>query len=233
MTTQAPGVRPGGRTARPDAHAEGTGRPGRLPAAAREARREQILRAAMDEIAEHGYERATMARIAARAGASKETLYAWFRDKEGLAAALIEANADHAVPVPAPDAIDESHTVADAQAALTSCAEGLLVLLTSRDSIALNRAAMTSPVLAETLRSSGRDRTGPAIEGYLSRLHELGVLDAPDPPEAFRLLYGLVVQDAQIQTLLGAAPPRASDRQARASRAVAGFLTLVATARSR
>ncbi len=180
----------------------------------------------MDEIAEHGYERATTARIAKRAGASKETLYAWFGDKAGLVTALIEANADHAIPVPAPDAVDEADAATDASRALISCAEGLLLLLTSRDSIALNRAAMTSPALAETLRAAGPGRTGPAVEGYLARLHELGILHAPDPRAAFRLLFGLVVQDIQIQTLLGAEPPSPPDCRRQAALAVDRFLTL-------
>ncbi|WP_454296762.1 TetR/AcrR family transcriptional regulator [Salana multivorans] len=206
-------------------------RAGRLPAAERAARREQILRAALEEIAEQGFERATTARIAERAGASKETLYAWFGDKRGLAAALIEANADRAVAVPVPDDVEDGHTLAQARTALCRCARGLLDLLTSRESVALNRAAMASPALAQELRASGRGRTGPTVEQYLARLHELGLLHAPDPGEAFRLLYGLVVQDTQIQSLLGAPRPARALREAQADRAVEHFLTLIASPR--
>lgn len=200
---------------------------GRLPAADRQQRRAQILRAAMAEIAEHGYEGATTARIAERAGASKETLYAWFGDKPGLVAALIEANADESVPIPVPDALDDGCTVDDARQVLTACAEGLLLLLTSRDSIALNRAAMTSAALARTLREAGRGRTGEAIEHYLAGLHRLGVVQAPDAGEAFRLFFGLVVRDRQILALLGAEPPSAQECRAEAARAVERFLALV------
>ncbi len=167
-----------------------------------------------------------MARIAERAGASKETLYAWFGDKTGLAAALIEANADRSVLVPAPEEIDEMHTLADTREVLSGCARGLLALLTGRESVALNRAAMASPVLARELLASGRGRTGPAVERYLARVHELGLLRVPDPGDAFRLFYGLVVRDTQIQTLLGAPPPPATERRAQAEQAVERFLAL-------
>lgn len=192
-------------------------------------RREQILRAAMDEIAEQGYAHATMSRIAKRAGASKETLYSWFGDKPGLASALIAANANRALSVPSPENIDSAYTIEQARGALLKCAEGLLDLLTSRESVALNRAAMESQALAHELLAAGRGRTGSAVEQYLARLHELGILHAPDIRDAFRLLYGLTIQDAQIQALLGAPPLTTTEKRRRAEQAVDHFLALTST----
>jgi AcrR family transcriptional regulator len=51
---------------------------------AKEARRAEILEAAFEEFSRHGYAGASMAAIARRASASKETLYAWFENKETL-----------------------------------------------------------------------------------------------------------------------------------------------------
>lgn len=194
--------------------------------AARDARRQQILHAASEEFGAQGFERATMSRIARRAGASKETLYAWFGDKAGLASAVIEAHADQAVVLPEPDDITPAYTLAEAESELMRFAAGLLALLTGQESVSLNRAAMASPMLARTLREAGRGRTGPAAERYLARLHELGIMNAPDPKAAFRLLYGLVIQDAQIQALLGEAPPSAAEQSAQAADAVCSFLRL-------
>jgi AcrR family transcriptional regulator len=54
----------------------------------KERRRREILAAAFQEFTEHGYARTSMAAIAKRARASKETLYAWFTNKAELFAAL-------------------------------------------------------------------------------------------------------------------------------------------------
>ena len=88
------------------------------------------------------------------------------------------------------------------------------------------RQALSSTRLAEVLLASGRHTTGPLIEQYLRELHEAGTLSAPDPEEAFRLLYGLVIQDAQIRALLGERPPAKTERRRRTERAVDRFLQL-------
>lgn len=51
---------------------------------AKEARRREILDVAFNVFAAHGYAGTSMVAIARRANASKETLYAWFRNKETL-----------------------------------------------------------------------------------------------------------------------------------------------------
>lgn len=50
----------------------------------KESRREEILAVAFREFTEKGYSGASMEAIARRANASKETLYAWFKNKETL-----------------------------------------------------------------------------------------------------------------------------------------------------
>ena len=47
-----------------------------------------------------------------------------------------------------------------------------------------------------------------------------------DPAEAFRLFYGLTIQDSQIRALLGEPPPNASERAKMARSAVSRFITL-------
>jgi len=46
--------------------------------------RDNILNAAMEEIAERGFERARLSDIAARAGVTVGSIYTWFRDKSDL-----------------------------------------------------------------------------------------------------------------------------------------------------
>lgn len=197
-------------------------RRGRPRAGEREERRRRVIDAAFAELVEHGAEQVTMLGIAERAGSSKETLYSWFGNRLGLLRAMIEENADGAASR-VRDALDGD---ADPRETLLGFATGLLMLLTDPRSVALNRAAMTSPELADTLLASGRHRVGPIVEEYLARLTADGVLSVDDPAAGFRLLYGLVIQDTQIRVLLGEQAPDAGAIRAEAERAVDAFLSL-------
>lgn len=212
-----------------DSAAERPPRRGRLPAAARAAREREIVDTAEASIIELGASRVTMEQVARRAGASKETLYAWFGDREGLLRAVIERSADEsAARIAAAFPTAATASEAEARAALTSYADGFLRLLTSPASIALNRAAMQQPELARTLLSAGRHRIGPLVESYLAALDAAGVLPVPDPPESFELLHGLVVRDTQIRVLLGERPPSGALIRRRAETAVQQFFSLSA-----
>ena len=187
-----------------------------------EKNRKRVVDAAFAELIERGYKGVTMLGIASRAGASKETLYSWFGNREGLFAALIQENADRSarrieLALQGDD---------DPTATLTAYATGMLTLLTDQRSIALNRAAMNSPDLARVLLTSGRHRVGSVVEQYLAMLSDAGHIHVTDPPAAFRLLYGLVMHDTQIGVLLGEPPPSKSEIDARASEAIARFMQL-------
>ncbi|HVY89648.1 MAG TPA: TetR/AcrR family transcriptional regulator [Hyphomonadaceae bacterium] len=60
----------------------------------REARRREILDAAFNEFVARGYAGASMEAIARQARASKETLYAWFGNKEQLFDTLLQSRLD-------------------------------------------------------------------------------------------------------------------------------------------
>ena len=195
-----------------------TTRRGRPPAGHRAEREQAILDATLAELIEHGWEGVTMLAIARRVGSSKETLYSWFGNREGLLRALIQHNADVSAQriTAALDSAVESQ--ADPVDTLVGYALGLLTLLTGEGSVALNRAAMSNPDLAAVLLESGRHRIGPLVERYLADLSRSGRL----------VLYGLVMQDTQIRVLLGEPPPSASVVAERAEVAVERFLTLAA-----
>lgn len=70
------------------------------------ATRARILEAATEEFAAHGLAGARVDRLASRAGANKERIYAYFGSKEGLFDATVEANIEQlidAVPFTAGD----------------------------------------------------------------------------------------------------------------------------------
>lgn len=203
-----------------------TSRRGRLPAAQREARRAQVIEAAFAELVEKGAAGVTMAGVARRADASKETLYAWFGSREQLIGELIRANADASVERVRGALTSAPAELSTAREALTDYAVALLGLLTGPTSVELNRAAMGSPALAAQLLASGRHRVGPIVEEYLGRLAAAGLLAIDDPAQAYRALYGLVVRDTQIRVLLGEDPPPAEQILLEARSAVGNFFTL-------
>jgi AcrR family transcriptional regulator len=199
-------------------------RRGRPPDAERQQRQDECLDAALGEIVEHGYEALTVLAVAQRARSSKESIYTWFGSKEGLVAALIRRQAEQTN-----QAVGRALGAdRDPDDALEAVANGLLALLLGPVSLALNRAAMTSPELAALLLLEGRHRTGPLVERYLEELHRTGVLHAPDAADAFRLFYGLVIQDSQIRALLGERPPSTTVRKRQAREAVGRFRRLCA-----
>ncbi|WP_159621990.1 TetR/AcrR family transcriptional regulator [Ruania rhizosphaerae] len=209
-------------------------RRGRLPAEQRAAREHAILDAAVDELVAVGVEHLTMQAVAVRARASKETLYRWFADRDGLLRAVIERAADQsatrvmtAFEEPLPEGPEAARRAA--QEVLTEYGTALLRLLTGEPSLALNRAAMATPALRAVLLESGRRRIGPVVESALTRLDSAGLLDLTrlgGPARAFEILYGLIVRDIQIRVLLGDVPPAEPECVDRARTAVGLFWQL-------
>ncbi|MCA0156586.1 TetR/AcrR family transcriptional regulator [Tsukamurella sp. M9C] len=202
-----------------------TPRRGRPPSGTAPARREAVLDAALALLIERGYAAVTMQAVAERVRGSKETLYRWFDDRDGLFAAIIERNADASVGTLV-GVLSSAASPNGTREALTSYARALLTLLTSPSSVALNRAAMGNERLSRTLLYGGRHRAGPAVEQFLKAAHTAGIIDAPDPTVAFGELYGLTVRDTQIRVLLGEKPPTKAAIDRRATEAVAKFLLL-------
>lgn len=96
----------------------------------RAARREQILRAAMECVAEEGFHKTTMAHVIARSGLSAGAVYGYFKGKDEIIAALAEhalGLVDGAIdvmvshrPTPSvPELIGHLVRTAEAQVALT------------------------------------------------------------------------------------------------------------------
>lgn len=191
-------------------------------------RRREILDAALAVLAEHGWQGATMLRIAQRARASKETLYAWFGDRAGLFAALIAANAEavgaelaRAAPGGAPER------------RLARLAEALLRLLLGDAAVELNRAAIAEaprdPALADLLSRHGRDTFAPRIAALLGALRQEGVIAFAEEEDAVGGFLGLVLGDLQVGRLLGRLPaPAEAEITARARGAARRFLAAYA-----
>lgn len=185
-----------------------------------------MIEAAFSELLEQGADGVTMLSIARRAGASKETLYSWFGNRDGLFSAMIVSNADATASRVAAALHTEDGGDDDPRATLTAFGAGLLRLLTDPRSLALNRAAMTNPSLASELLASGRHRVGPIVERYLAAAAASGALTVSDAPSAFETFYGLVIRDTQIRVLLGEPAPTGSAIDRRAAAGTDQFVAL-------
>ena len=181
-----------------------------------------MIEAAFMELLEQGADGVTMLSIARRAGASKETLYSWFGNRDGLLSAMIVSNADATAERIAKALAGED----DPRDTLAAFGAGLLTLLTDPRSLALNRAAMTNPVLASELLASGRHRVAPIVETYLAAASASGALAVLDPTTAFETFYGLVIRDTQIRVLLGEPGPIGPAIRRRAEAATEQFFEL-------
>lgn len=197
-------------------------------------RREEILKVALSVLAERGYRGANMREIAKRAQASKETLYAWFGDKRGLFEELVRWQAQRLEAVLVPNlerGADEPSEV------LRAFAVELQRLLLGERAVVINRTAIseapTDPTFAQILAALGRGSIVPKLERYLEGQQARGRLEFEDAGTAVDALIGLAIGDQQVRRLLGVLPmPEPEQIEARAERAVRGFLTLFVRDRS-
>jgi AcrR family transcriptional regulator len=171
-----------------------------------------------------------MREIAGRAGASKETLYAWFGDKRGLFEELIGWQAER-VDEALGSSLEEG--TGDPAVVLRAFAMELIGLLLGERSVVINRAAISeAPVdqtFARILAEKGRGSIVPKLERYLEAQRARGRLDFGEAGAAAEALIGLSIGDLQVRRLLGVVPVLEPEQiEARAERAVQGFLTMFA-----
>lgn len=192
-----------------------------LKAERQEERRRQIELAAYEVLAESGYKAASMLAIAKRAGASNETLYRWYGNKQTLFQSLIEGNAKEV------SELLRSSFEADEDALETLARVGplLLRLLVSERAITINRAAvadaMESGVLGQTLSRSGRESVMPLIADIFDKAGQTEQLSIRSAQEAAEIYLSLLVGDLQIRRAIGVVPDlKKGEIQRRAEKAL-------------
>ena len=190
-------------------------------------RRGHILDVAAEVLSERGYRETTMLKVAKRASASKETLYAWFGDKRGLFEAVIRRNAVR-VRVALNGHLDSDTPV---ETALTDFGRALATHLLCDNAVSINRAAISEacsgPALAHSLATVGREPIRRAFVQYLEQCHARGLLDVEDTDQAVDTFVGLLLGDVQTRRLLGyVATPCEAEVEGRATRAAKIFVRL-------
>jgi AcrR family transcriptional regulator len=159
-----------------------------------DAKRAEILRAALDAFLDRGYLGTSVDEIAAAARASKRTVYSHFGDKEGLFREVIRGTIE-----PMQEALRrrlERASRDDPREALRSIARGLASIIVTPEVVRLRRV-----VIAETDRfpdlAAEWHRLGPGqtVEQLAAHLGELDGLDIPDLRVAAEQLLWLVVSE--------------------------------------
>lgn len=169
----------------------------------RHQRRLDIFEAAYQVMSEKGYKGTSMLAVAKAAGASNETLYNWFGNKQGLFAAMIEENARAAS-----DALSEVFSGhADPMTTLETFGAALLQLISSDRAIALNRAAAADVSqggkLGELLAENGRNTVVPIVAKMFEAAQANGLIREHDPDEIAEIYVALLLGDIQIRRVIG------------------------------
>ena len=189
-------------------------------------RQSQVLAAVLDLMVEEG-DAFSMASVARRANCSKETLYKWFGDRNGLLTATVRWQAAKVAMPKLPRATLTRQALSDNLAAF---ARNWLTVLTGDVSVALNRLAIAHAgsarsALGRIVLHNGPYAMAKRLEPVFLAGREAAIIDFDRPQTAFRTFFGLVVADAQILALLGEPErPDAGEIEALASRAADQFL---------
>jgi TetR/AcrR family transcriptional repressor of mexJK operon len=170
------------------------------------AKREAIVDAAQGLFLETGYANASMDMMAARAGVSKATIYAHFKGKDELFAAVMQRRCEQSYAFQPPDA------GLDARGALTVIAQRLTELMMSPEALALYRVVVTeafrAPDLARAFYETGPAQGKANIAAVLKLLEQKGQLAVPDPARATDQFIGMLRAECYHRVLLGLPPGR-------------------------
>jgi AcrR family transcriptional regulator len=191
-------------------------------------RQAEVLDAVLDLLA-GGRDALTMSGVARRASCSKETLYKWFGDRDGLLTATVRWQASK---VRAGNYDVAKLDTSAVQASLEAFAANWLNVISSRTSIALNRVAVShagsgKSNLGQIVLANGRFAIGERLKPLLEAARKANLLAFDDAETAFRTFFGLVGRDVQIRLLLGDRLRLTDAEVARdASRAAQQFMAL-------
>ena len=171
----------------------------------RDIRRDRILSVARDVFYEVGYAGASMSLISARLGGSKATLYAYFASKEELFEAIIREQCGEMA------ALMQAHIGSDDfRQTLTIIARELMGAVMSDRVIRTIQLVIEeshrNPGLSALFHSVMESQGKANLEALLQAAHNKGQIDAPDIPEATRVLKSLLFGDCHFKRILNIAP---------------------------
>ncbi|KQQ72767.1 MULTISPECIES: TetR/AcrR family transcriptional regulator [Rhizobium/Agrobacterium group] len=196
-------------------------------------RQNEVLEQALRLLVEGGEKALTTSGLARAASCSKESLYKWFGDREGLLAAMI---AHQAAKVRTFERSGERLSAELLRDHLELFARDLLEVLSGDVSLALNRLAIgqsgpgagpNGSKLGKLLVEHGRRQIDRRAMALIDAGKRVGLLRFDNADAAYHTLYGLIVSDLHVRMLLG--EPGLKDTARQAERAIDAFLSLYRT----
>lgn len=191
-------------------------------------RQREVLTAVLDLMVEEG-DGFSMASVARRASCSKETLYKWFGDRDGLLTATVQRQASK---VAMPE-LDEGELTADGfRRGLVGFAINWLRVITGDVSASLNQLAISHASsgksrLGEIVLENGPSEMARRLKPIFQLGKDAGFIRFDNLDAVFRSFFGLVVSDWQIRKLLGEkTKPSPKGIEDTAARAVDQFFAL-------
>jgi len=170
-----------------------------------------------------------MTAVAKAASCSKETLYNWFGDREGLLVATVQWQAAK-VEMPTVDL--ENLSKASLVSSIEEFGRNLLAVLTSETSVALNRVAISRARSADSdlgmiVLKNGRFAMGRRLKPLFEAGQRAKILAFESSEVAYRSFFGLLLRDTQIRLLLGDALTKSKEEiEQQAAIATEQFLRL-------
>ncbi|MGH7910142.1 MAG: TetR/AcrR family transcriptional regulator [Candidatus Dormibacteraceae bacterium] len=160
-------------------------RPGRKRSAER---RQAILEASLDLLAEHGYGRLSIEGVAARAGAGKQTIYRWWPGKADL---LLEALTGVAgIEIPTDDTGSYASDLRRFLVAAFGVGGDARIVEVLRGLMA---ESLLDPAFARRFRDGFLERRRSALRAVFVRARERGDLPpSPAPETVLDLVFGVV-----------------------------------------
>ena len=192
-------------------------------------RQNDVLAEALRLLVEGGEKALTTSGVARAANCSKESLYKWFGDRDGLLAAMISYQASK---VRTFEQTGEKLNAETLKSHLLTFANDLLDVLSGDQSLALNRLAIgqtsrEGSKLGRMLLERGRRQIGKRAASLLEAGRRAGLLHFDSGETAYETLYGLVVADLHVRMLLGDNPEDLRKSfGTRAQKAVNAFIAL-------
>ena len=170
-------------------------------------RQEAVLECALHLLVDGGEKALTTAGLARTANCSKESLYKWFGDRDGLLAAVVAYQASK-VQFPTDNGAATDETTFRTH--LTAFVQALLEVLFGDTSIALNRLSIGQSNrednrLGRLLLVRGKHMISARARALLEAGRHRGYLKFDSAEDAYQVLYGLAIRDVHIRLLLGEA----------------------------
>jgi AcrR family transcriptional regulator len=167
-------------------------------------RDERLIAIAASMFMERGFEGTSIDAVAEAAGVGKATLYARYKDKGELFAAVLQRKIDRWLSFNDPDHEAATGSVEDVLLAL---ARRTVTAALTPEAVAINRIVMAQsarfPSLAKLVHEQGWQRSNAAVAALLDRFAKAGQIEVEDTTVAADLFLSLIIGRQTRMAMLG------------------------------